>query len=470
MDPAVSSAGARDRVASEGAPSPADWLLHPMLLERTLNDILRQLDRGSRIEEAPELARLVHWRGDRDLPLHRWFRYREGYSPALIDALHLGDRVLDPFCGCGSIMVGCAQRARTSLGIDVNPLAGFVARVKLTPLEVEELADVRRFLRRLREVVADVEPAPSPALRIVDKLFEPDILDHVLRLRAAIDVGDHSGRVRDFLHLAFVAVLQDVGSFFKEGNGLKYRNRKRVRDRYVQRPEGDWQLKRFGSDQRRFVLATYSRHLSDMLDDTGMWAGMTCDAQTIIEASALDLPEAAADRQFDSIVFSPPYANRFDYFESMKVELWFGGFVSSYEDMRALRKRSMRSHLGADLTQPAEMLPDLEALIDMMSRDASSWRMGVPGALRGYFDDVRQVLGGCRDVLVEGGGCHVVVGNSAYAGVIVPTDALVAQIGIQAGFDQATIRPVRHLTVAPQQRATLKGAEGYMRESVVSFR
>jgi hypothetical protein len=63
----------------------------------------------------------------------------------------------------------------------------------------------------------------------------------------------------------------------------------------------------------------------------------------------------------------------------------------------------------------------------------------------------------------------VVVGNSAYAGVIVPTDLLLARIGREAGFSRARLDRVRHLTVAPQQRSRLGPLTELMRESVVTF-
>jgi len=59
------------------------------------------------------------------------------------------------------------------------------------------------------------------------------------------------------------------------------------------------------------------------------------------------------------------------------------------------------------------------------------------------------------------------VGNSAYGGVIIPTDSLIARLALDAGFDHAAVVPVRHLTVAPQQRNGLRGREDFMRESVV---
>jgi site-specific DNA-methyltransferase (adenine-specific) len=415
----------------------------------------------------PELAGLVHWGGGATQPIHRWFRYREGFSPGLITQLGLGRRILDPFCGSGSIMVGAAQQRRTSVGIDVNPLAAFVSRVKLSPLSDADVAGAAAFLERFETAVGRVEPWPVPALRIVGKVFEPRILDAVLRLRALIEDRATSPDQRRFLLLAWLSILQDVGSYFKEGNGIKYRNRKRRRGGYVLRPDGQWQRERFGADQAAFVRAAFRAKLTEMLSDVPAWRQGNWRGQRIIEGDALEETAQLVASSFDSVVFSPPYANRFDYFESQKVELWFGGFVDSYDELGALRKRSLRSHLGAALGGVVVDLPELDELIDRMDPASSAVRMRVPTLLRGYFSDMALVLQHCRAVLVPGGQCCVVVGNSAYGGVIVPTDTLIARLGLAAGFDAAAVVPVRHLTVAPQQRNELRGREELMRESVV---
>src|SRR5689334_10703432 len=99
-----------------------------------MSGVLERIDGDLVTDARPDLAALVHWAGAGGRPIHRWFRYREGFSPALIDAFDLGRRILDPFCGSGSILVGAAEKGRAALGIDVNPLATFVARVKLSPL------------------------------------------------------------------------------------------------------------------------------------------------------------------------------------------------------------------------------------------------------------------------------------------------------------------------------------------------
>lgn len=437
---------------------------------RGVADVLAELDQSLTLRDRPDLRSLVNSSDAAGIAVQRWFPYREGYSPSLVGALDVGSRILDPFCGCGSTMLGAARLGRQSLGIDINPLATFAANVKFAPLTRGQVARVRSFAEAFRLQVDLHERWPLPALRITRKVFEPAILDALLRLRTAVEhAANGDERIRDFLLLAWIAILEDVGSYFKEGNGIKYRNRKRLKTGYVRRPEGVWQRERFGANRHEFVYRRFEKQLTLMLSDVGTWAEGSWSEQRVVQGNALELEELVKAERFDSVLFSPPYANRFDYFESMKVELWFGGFVRSYDDAIRLRKASLRSHLGADLSRPSREIEVLERVIALMDRDASSWRMGVPVALRGYFDDMSRILEQCRRVL-DGGTCYIVVGNSAYGGAIVPTDALLAKLGLEAGFSCAEVRVVRHLTVAPQQRIALSKMTDYMRESIVVLR
>ncbi len=435
--------------------------------QRALAALLRKINDTVPSQERSDLSSFVNWKGNAESPIHRWLRYREAYSPNLITKLGLGNNILDPFCGCGSILIGAAENGNTSVGIDINPLAIFAATVKLTPLSRTQLQAVQKFVNGLEAAVGSAPLWPTPELSIATKVFEPAILDTLLRIRSLTEStfsGDKESK--NFLHLAWVAILEKVGSYFKEGNGIKYRNKKRLKTGYTHRPEGQWQLERFGRDQKKFTLNAFCSHVRMMLQDARFWRKGAWRDQTAIEGNVLEMDKLLPRRRFDSIVFSPPYANRFDYFESMKVELWFGGFVDSYESINRFRKASLRSHLGADLNRSYQSVGDLEQLIALMDQDASSWRMGVPDLLRGYFDDMRVTLRHCKKLLANGK-CFVVVGNSAFAGVIIPTDVMLANLGLECGFKKAEILVTRHLTVAPQQRNKLSNLEDNMRESVV---
>jgi site-specific DNA-methyltransferase (adenine-specific) len=169
----------------------------------------------------------------------------------------------------------------------------------------------------------------------------------------------------------------------------------------------------------------------------------------------------------DAAIFSPPYANRFDYFEAFKVELWMGGFVNEPAELAGLRKRSMRNNLTVR-GDAQFIVPELEQLLAMMDPGSTSVRMGIKQTLRGYFEDIYTLGKNLRDCLRPGGRSVCVVGNSAYAGVLIPTDTICAMIFEQVGLRVESVDVARHLTVSPQQRRLMPvDLLASMRESLV---
>jgi hypothetical protein len=79
---------------------------------------------------------------------HDFYKYPARFSPSFVRAAietftRPGDLVLDPHVGGGTAVVEARALGREAVGIDINPIAEFVARVKSTvysPAELEALA------------------------------------------------------------------------------------------------------------------------------------------------------------------------------------------------------------------------------------------------------------------------------------------------------------------------------------------
>lgn len=87
---------------------------------------------------------------------HGFYRYPARFSPefvryAIASFSRPGDTILDPFMGGGTTVVEALTLGRKVVGIDLNPLAVFVARVKSTPLSRSELESVRRKVMQVQE-------------------------------------------------------------------------------------------------------------------------------------------------------------------------------------------------------------------------------------------------------------------------------------------------------------------------------
>ena len=80
---------------------------------------------------------------------HRFYRYPARFSPKFVrqvigELSKPGDTVLDPFMGGGTTIVEALASGRRAVGVDINALSHFVARVKTTPLskrDANELLD-----------------------------------------------------------------------------------------------------------------------------------------------------------------------------------------------------------------------------------------------------------------------------------------------------------------------------------------
>lgn len=98
------------------------------------------------------------------------------------------------------------------------------------------------------------------------------------------------------------------------------------------------------------------------------------------------------------------------------------------------------------------------------------WSKRIPDVIAGYFDDMESLLANLFLKTQHNGRVAIVIGNSAYAGIIVPSDLLIAEIGQKIGFSVEKVIVTRHLTTSSQQRKLLTDVKQFMRESIVILR
>jgi site-specific DNA-methyltransferase (adenine-specific) len=429
---------------------------------------LKKLEAKFPVSAKPELGACVHWAGVEQLPVHRWFRYREGYSPLLFSHFKDSRSRFDPFCGCGTTLLSSSVEGIDSFGLDLSPLATFVAKVKTRRYTAAERKAFATKAVAAVEEWRNCVPFPSPSYPLLVKLFQPEILDTLLRLKSFIQAVS-SEKVESLLKLAWLSILEDTSNVFKEGNGLKYRNKRRRPGKYITIPDREWIPKYFGDDLPRFVIDLWKQKCLEITSDLGRHPQVDYREPEVRTGSCFEPDNLDFDRRADLAIFSPPYANRFDYFEAFKIELWMGDFVKTTEDMAALRGKSMRSNLSAPRLNVAEW-HKLSPFLDAMDEEASSVRMGIKTALAGYFDDMRNLLKHLKMNLTRNGKVVIVVGNSAYAKSIIPTDLLICEVAAEEGYRIQAMNVARSLHVSSQQRNGLKKLEAFMRESVIVLR
>lgn len=419
------------------------------------------------VDESEHLSRLVNTSVSAGTPISGWARYREAYSPELVRLMlntfppnPAKSIVLDPMCGSGSSQIAAQGLGYTSVGMDVSPYATLLSRTKTSKLEPALLDAIDRWSHELGRASADLTEFDD-----VDEFLKPYFpTENFLALhwiRRKID-GDFRAviEVREFLLVALLAIVEACSNRRKDGNGLASRP-SRITDPLELFQA---QVARMTSESRssRVVIPSFTR----------------TDSAVRLDSVAAEIMEAT-ELEVGSIIFSPPYPNSFDYFESYKLELLFGRLFD-LSTIRARRADLVRSYRQSGSSKPIEGMETLEMYVtEIMDRvPAKELRLGtvdgrsrlLPNMIRGYFDDMRAVIHAGVRTLSPGARMHIVVDQSAYLGVPLPTDLLLAEIGIHAGLEFERLTLCRRARTSAQQLRVNPALGGLLRETVITLR
>jgi hypothetical protein len=430
--------------------------------------IFMELENGLTFLDGHTFGSQVHFQFASQTPVQRWYPYREGYSIGLVSAfikeLNITSNTFDPFAGSGTTLLASRINNLKSFGVDVNPISVLVAKVENEQYTKDDINTFRKEIENMKTLEKSEENFDT-AFYLADRVFNKDILRSLLQFKYHIKAVENE-KVRRLFFVAWLSIIEDVSNIKKEGNGIKYKNRRRTSTGYVNIEKAVWEQQNFPDNKFYFVKIKILRQLEVILGDLQSKYGRCERKPEIFLGSCLEFEEYFSDEiQFS--FFSPPYCNCFDYFEIHKVELWLGDFVTSHKDLRSLRTSGFRSNTNAldnkVVTYKNEHLENLVGLFD----SKTLWNKKIPSVVRGYFDDMHTLLNKIYQRTCPKGLVGIVIGNSAYSGVIIPTDLLITEIAREVGFKTKSVFLARHLTTSSQQKKELIPLRNYLRESIV---
>lgn len=449
--------------------------LNYLLFEDNISDkqseqlkVFNSLEAELPLFDGSSFGNQVHFQNAFRTPIQRWYPYREGYSTRLVNSfikeLKITGNVFDPFSGSGTTLLAARSNGLHSFGIDVNPISVLVAKVENENYDKNDVSNIELEFEKIisLKISSKIE---QTTFDLADKVFNSEILQSLLQLKTHIKKIQNI-KIRNLFYVAWLAIIEDVSNIKKEGNGIKYKNRKRTPTGYINIDKEVWEKQVFPEDKFSFVKTKLIRHLETILTDIKSMSGSFENLPKIFYGSSLSFDKFFSEKiQFT--FYSPPYCNCFDYFEIHKVDLWLGDFVSDKEEFRLLRNTGFRSNTNSLNHKPINYRnKNLEKLIELFDID-KLWNPRIPSVVRGYFDDTYTLLTKLFSQTIEGGFVGIVVGNSAYSGVIVPTDLLIIEIAKEIGFKVKSVFITRHLTTSSQQKQELEVLKKYLRESIV---
>ena len=260
----------------------------------------------------------------------------------------------------------------------------------------------------------------------------------------------HNEKVRSLFLIGWLSAIEIFSNYRKSGNGLKIRKNKIKIEQSIE-------------DVNKYLKDKYLQILTDIKNSK------IETKVNVINDSSLQIDKYIEDNTISGIIYSPPYANCFDYTEIYKLELWFGNFVEEYSDLKKLRNKTIRSHLNSLLDENKFSIEHSEVLNRQIEKlnEKKLWDKKIPTMLKNYFNDMFKIIDYSYLKLKKDGFCAIVVGNSCYGGVIIPSDLILAKYASEKGFYVDKIDVYRYIIPSSQQYKDVLNEKKFLRESVI---
>lgn len=381
-------------------------------------------------------------------PLHDWYPYLEGYSPAFVaDALGTyapcARRVLDPFAGAGTTPLTAATLGCQAYYCELNPLLQFLMEAKAAVLAMPQ-QQRQIFASRLRDLaeclpttLAQHPPdAPLAATHAQtfgeSRFFPPATFEDCLRARTWLDgLAEQDPVAANVATVATVAALLPCSYMIRRGD-LRFRTPGECKDAMP-------------------TLAVCIRQrLRSMAHDLMLLP--TIDDRPVLIAEDAKRMTAVPSLEVDAIVTSPPYLNGTNYYRNTKIELWFLRVLSSGNDLARLRMRTVAAGIN-DVRVRQEAAPASELVGELVrTLDRSAYDRRIPIMVSRYFADMRDVFAGIAQHAKSGAPLILDIGDSSYANTHVDTPTLLADLLSSTGWHFEREVPLRSRHSPSRQR------------------
>ena len=361
------------------------------------------------------------------------------------------DLVMDPFAGTGTVLLESMIHPyfkRNSVGIEINPLARLIAKVKTTPLKIEHLEEAAGKL--LTEIQNYTGKINVPRFTNIDFWFSKKAQIELTKIRDCIEQAVDSPDSRDFFWVCFSSIVREVSladpgipppvllkaERFKD-NPKRMKKIEQIIDKKRNpkpvlsfRKSISKNLKRLEKINRIPEIETKQVKATMIWDDARFpnWGELT-------EKGMLDKSNCKSieSKSIGIVITSPPYMSAQKYVRTTKFELlWLG--IAEESDLYDIDRRTIGSE-RVHKQEYKDLLCTGFSQIDAIVEDIYRKNPERAYIVAKYYVDMQMVMKHVYRMLRDDGRFILVIGDNKVCSRIVENHVFMPQIAEEIGFN-----------------------------------
>lgn len=323
------------------------------------------------------------------------------------------DTICDIFCGSGTALIESRLLSRNSYGIDLNPLAIFLAKVKTTAIEPKKLSEVYlRLLERVKKIKDD--QIEKPKFYNLEFWFKNKVIFELAKIKKAIkEIGNE--KVRNFFMVSFSETVRKTSNS-KNGEFKLVK----MKDKEFERYNPD--VLEIFKKKTEANLKGAEQYYKDI--DKKTWT------KIIYGDSSKD--NGIKENSIDCIITSPPYGDsrttvaygQFSRLSAQWIDIFDDPDIASGVDNELLggkASKTLKHNLASHYLE--ESLDEIARKDEKRAKDVLSFYLGLNDCLARAYKILKPNKYFC-----------LVIGNRLVKQVRIPTDFIIAELGEKIGF------------------------------------
>ena len=350
---------------------------------------------------------------------HGYHRYPAKFLPdvvrKIIEEYAKGSNLIaDLFAGCGTTLVEAKIHGISSVGVDINPVAQLITKVKTTPLAPDALQQAYTALVNLFDKYNESDYEDIKKHERIDYWFTPSQKAKIAFLYDKVFHLEVDDDTKDFFYVCISHILKNCSWWLQSGTKPQRDMEKEPEDPFNEFKRHCNRM--IGWNEKFYNELSKKGHL-----------GIPCEIY-LGDARHTSI----TSESIDAIITSPPYVTSYEYADIHQLTAYWMEYISDIHEFR--KKFIGSSYSGNDSLivpnskQAQKIVNDLSENSKHIARDVAQ-----------YFNDMQEVAKEMARLLAPNGHACIVIGNTKIKEVQIKSAEVFYEFLRNAGLRKVTV-------------------------------